>query len=185
MSNYLEAKDKNETLKTTIFKNAPDATNSEDIIYQVDDESELLFNADILKYIENLKFKYKLADDIDPYEFLSKIQIELDQELLTVKQKAVLEELKRDLKDEIWANPIELDCDDEQEDSNDSNQLTEEEQRYLWSHNVNHLEDIMEINYKNNLRLALMNDKQYIGKSLKLLVTKDYKAVKFVQKEVH
>ena len=72
----------------------------------------------------------------------------------------------KDLQDEIWAHPIELDCEDEFEDSNESDDLTEQEKLYLRSHNVNDLEDIMEIDYKNNLRQALMNDNYSNGKSL-------------------
>ena len=72
----------------------------------------------------------------------------------------------KDLQDEIWAHPIELDCDDEFEESNESDDLTEQEKLYLRSHNVNDLEDIMEIDYKNNLRQALMNDNYSNGKSL-------------------
>lgn len=126
----------------------------------MDEESEFLFDKDIIMYIGQLKEKYKLEGEIDPHDFLHKIQLELNLGTQNSKQKSALEEIKRSLQEEIYSHPIELENDDidSLDESNDLNDLTPEEQQYLLMHELQDSDDMMNIDYKNNLRLALLQN---------------------------
>lgn len=108
-----------------------------------------------MKYIESLKDKFGLEGEIDPYEFLHKIQLELESKKLTHKQRFALEELKRGLQEDLGQTPIELEGEGEIEyldESEDSMELTPAEQQYFLYQQMQHnafSPDIRNINLPN------------------------------------
>lgn len=136
-----------------IFKTPIHAQN--DSNDHMDDESEFLFDKNIMNYIEGLKQKYDLEGDIEPDVFLSKIESELKDGTQTSKQRAALEELKKGLQDEVLNEPITLDSDQDLDDSEDGDELTPEEEQFLLMHQLQNNPDAFSQNYKTDLKLAL------------------------------
>ena len=61
----------------------------------MDNESEFLFDKETIKFIEGLRNKFGFEGEIDHYEFIQKIQNELNKGVKNDKQRLALEELKR------------------------------------------------------------------------------------------
>lgn len=104
----------------------------------VEDDFEYLFDKETLKYIESLKDKLDIDDDMDPQEFLRRIQMEINNPKITKKQRMALEELKKGLLDDLGQTPLELesDVDNGFEDSEDDLELTAAEKQYLMYHHL-------------------------------------------------
>jgi hypothetical protein len=90
----------------------------------------------MLWYIESLKDKFDLSDELDPREFIKKIDIELSEGKIDEKQKFALKELKRGLQIELEHTPIEIDGDLDYE-SEESNDLTPDQSQYLIYNQIN------------------------------------------------
>lgn len=83
--------------------------------------------------------KVFIEPDIDPHEFLKKIQQELNSNNLTSKQRRGLEDLKRSIQEDLGQTMIELEGDPEidySDESNESDELTPAEQQYLLYHHL-------------------------------------------------
>ena len=97
----------------------------------MDDESEILFDKETIRYIEKLKDKFGFDGDIDPYEFIQKIQWELNKGVKNEKQRLALEELKRWMLEDLaqWPIPIDEGNDNEYSKSLCRNPLNNKEFR--------------------------------------------------------
>jgi hypothetical protein len=128
-------------------------------VESVEEDFEYLFDKETLKYIESLKDKLDIDDDMDPQEFLRRIQLEINNPKITKKQKMALEELKKGLLDDLGQNPLELESEVENDflDSEDDVELTAAEKQYLMYH---HLQKNPEFTANNLDRLMIETDDQ-------------------------
>lgn len=125
----------------------------------IDDEWEIIFDKETIRYIESLKDKFGFENEIDPHEFIHKIGQELVHGKLTQKQRHTLEELKRGLLEDLAQTPLPLENDEEIDysDESEGDELTPAERQYLiYQQLQNSKLDKNTVNYKNDLRLALM-----------------------------
>ena len=117
----------------------------------VEEDFEYLFDKETLKYIESLKDKLDIDDDMDPQEFLRRIQMEINNPNITKKQKMALEELKKGLLDDLGQTPLELESEVENgfEDSEEDVELTAAEKQYLMYHHLQKNPEITAGGFKN------------------------------------
>jgi hypothetical protein len=98
------------------------------------EETELLFDKEIIEYIESLKDKLEIEENLDAQEFINRIQNEIYNPELSPKQRLALEELKKGLLQDIGQYPLQLEAEGEYdyfEDSEDDIEFTPAEQQYL------------------------------------------------------
>lgn len=127
----------------------------------MDDESEYMFDQETIKYIQSLRDKFGFKGEIDPHEFLQKIQNELNQGVESSKQREALEELKHALQEELGQTPIELDQEDEIdcfEENEGEGELTPEEREFLLYQHFHGDHPENDIDYKNDLKAALYDN---------------------------
>jgi hypothetical protein len=96
----------------------------------------MLFDEEMLIYIESLKDKFDLNDELDPREFIKKIDTEIGEGKVNDKQIFALQELKRGLQIEIGHPPIEIEGELEYE-SDESDSCIPGDNQYLIYNQIN------------------------------------------------
>lgn len=132
-NNHL-AKAKATEMEIQTLKNQDDDEEPE--LFNEEDPYDILYDKEMLWYIESLKEKFDLSDELDPREFIKKIDIELSEGKINEKQRFALKELKRGLQMELEQTPIEIDGDLDYE-SEESNDLTPDESQYMIYNQIN------------------------------------------------
>lgn len=80
-----------------------------------EDPYDFLMDPEMLSYIESLRDKFSLDEDLDPKEFIYKIEMEIETGNITDKQHFALEELKKGLLLEML-EPLQIEVDIDTED---------------------------------------------------------------------
>lgn len=134
----------------------------------IEDESEFLFDKETIKFIEGLRDEFGFEGDIDPYEFLQKIQNELNNGVVSEKQRMALEELKRWILEDLAQCPIPLDELNENEyfdESEESEEISPESHYSLFSQMNKNIQAEQIKNYKDDLKFALWGNNSNSSKN--------------------
>jgi hypothetical protein len=130
------AQEKSKELKKQVPKHQNDNNNPQYIFDEDEDAYDMLFDKEMLLYIESLKDKFDLNDELDPREFIKKIDTEIGEGKINDKQIFALQELKRGLQMELEHTPIEIEGELDYE-SDDSDSCIHGESQYLIYNQIN------------------------------------------------